>query len=124
MSGSWRTGSSVAAHNQRLLAELGVPFKFFIHTWDENIATFRSPIDTVYAHHWFFSLREPVFESLEPKIHEKYVLSHYPNATVKIEVFSAEIFSSKFYFNFYSILVNHIVYIILYFNQYKNSIFI
>ena len=99
MSGSWRTGSSVAAHNQRLLAELGVPFKFFIHTWDENIATFRSPIDTVYAHHWFFSLREPVFESLEPKIHEKYVLSHYPNATVKIEVFSAEIFSSKFYFN-------------------------
>ncbi len=99
MSGSWRTGSSVAAHNQELLLGLGVPFKFFIHTWDENIATFRNPIDTVYAHHWLFSLREPIFERFEPQIQEDYVLAHYPNATVKIDTFSAEAFYSKFYFN-------------------------
>ena len=99
MSGSWRTGSSVAAHNQKLLLELGVPFKFFIHTWDENIATFRKPIDTVYAHHWFFSFREPIFESFEPQIQQDYLLAHYPDATVKIETFSAETFHTKFCFN-------------------------
>jgi hypothetical protein len=99
MSGSWRTGSSVAAHNQKLLLELGVPFKFFIHTWDENIATFRKPIDTVYAHHWFFSLREPIFESFEPQIQKDYVLDHYPSATIKIETFSADFFHTKFCFN-------------------------
>jgi hypothetical protein len=99
MSGSWRTGSSVAAYNQKILSELRVPFKFFIHTWDENIATFRKPIDTVYAHHWYFSLREPIFESFEPRILEDYVLAHYPNATVKIEAFSAEKFYQKFHFN-------------------------
>jgi hypothetical protein len=99
MSGSWRTGTSVADHNQKLLSELGLPFKFFIHTWDENIATFRNPLETVFAHRWYFALREPVFERFEPLLNKEYVLAHYPGSTVEVESFNAETLYSRFKFS-------------------------
>jgi hypothetical protein len=98
MSGSWRTGSLVAEHNYRILQECGYPFKIFIHTWRENIATYRTPLESVYAHRWHFSKREPAFVSPEPLIQANLVLSHYPKSTIRIESFDAEKFYNEFQF--------------------------
>jgi hypothetical protein len=98
MSGSWRTGSLVAEHNHRILQECDHPFKIFIHTWVENIATYRTPLESVYAHRWHFSKREPVFETPEPLIQESLVLSHYPKSIISIESFDADAFYREFHF--------------------------
>jgi len=98
MSGSWRTGSTVALHNLKIFEDCGIPFKIFIHTWDTNIATFRTPLETIYAHHWYFSFREPVYEVASPNVNVDLIKDCYPNAEILIESFDESSFFEKYHF--------------------------
>ena len=98
MSGSWRTGSDVSSNNLRVLEGCGVPYKFFIHTWAQNIATFRTPLETIYAHHWYFSLKEPIYEVPPPIVNVDLLKGCYPNSEVLIETFEDERFFQEFNF--------------------------
>jgi hypothetical protein len=98
MSGSWRTGSDVSSNNLRVLDGCGVPYKIFIHTWAQNIATFRTPMETIYAHHWYFSLKEPIYEVPPPIVNVHLLKKCYPNSEVLIETFKEERFFNEFHF--------------------------
>lgn len=50
---AWRTGSTYALENLNAIKSLGIDFKIFIHTWEQNIPTFRSPLSSIYAHKFF-----------------------------------------------------------------------
>jgi hypothetical protein len=98
MSGSWRTGSDVAINNLKILEDCGHPFKIFIHTWDQNIATFRTPLETIYAHHWYFSVKEPIYEVPPPIVSVELIKEFYPNAEVLIESFDETNFFERYCF--------------------------
>jgi hypothetical protein len=95
-SGAWRTGTSYCSENLAAIKSIGIDYKIFIHTWEQNIPTFRTPLTSIYEHKFVFTKKAINFEKSIEVITPEHLQECYPQAQISVEFFDPHLIEMEY----------------------------
>jgi len=96
ISGSWRTFSRVWPENEKILSDLGVPYRVFIHSWSRMTETNRDVLSDYYRNEFHFSVHAEKFEYSPTEITANQILDLVPASKFIIEDLDIDAFVNNY----------------------------
>ena len=99
ISGSWRTFTRVWPENEKILKDLGIPYRVFVHSWSKMTETNRSVLEDFYRNKFHLSIHAEKFEHSPTEISPGSITNLVASAKFEIEDLDIDSISTAYKIN-------------------------